>query len=100
MSVAEELYCFRCGKSLEGLTPPISRQDACPSCSCYLHTCRMCTNFDPRVPSQCREDDAEDVFDKDKANFCDWFEASPNAFDADGKQADDKARNAAEDLFR
>ena len=42
------------------------------------------------------EDHAEDVVDKDKANFCDWFKPSPNAFDATGKQAHDKASSSAE----
>ena len=95
----QELYCFRCGESLRTLTPPISRQDTCPSCACFLHACRMCINFDPSVPTQCSEDDAEDVVDKEKANFCDWFKPSPNAFDATGKQAHDKASSSAEALF-
>ena len=99
MSIAEDLYCFRCGESLGGLTPPISRQDACPSCGCHLHVCRMCVDFDPDVPAQCREDDAEEVFDKEKSNFCDWFKPSPDAFDAKSKRADDTSRTAAEALF-
>ena len=97
--MSDALYCFRCGQSLAGLTPPISRHDACPSCTCYLHVCRMCINFDPAVLAQCREEDAEEVFDKDKANFCDWFKPSPTAFDPTGKHSDDKARQAAESLF-
>jgi hypothetical protein len=95
----EALYCFRCGESLAALTLPISRQDACPACSNYLHICRMCINFDSHVPKQCREDDAEEVMDKEKANFCDWYKPSPNAFNAAGKRADDKARSAAAALF-
>jgi hypothetical protein len=41
----------------------------------------MCRFFDPAVPKQCREDDAEEVADKDKVNFCEWFKPSPEAFD-------------------
>ena len=41
----------------------------------------MCRFFDPAVPKQCREDDAEEVSDKDKVNFCEWFKPSPAAFD-------------------
>ena len=95
----EALHCFRCGESLAPLTLPISRQDVCPACSNYLHICRMCVNFDPLVPKQCREDDAEEVMDKEKANFCDWYRPSPNAFNPAGKQADGKARSAAAALF-
>ena len=41
----------------------------------------MCRFFDPAVPKQCREDDAEEVADKDKVNFCEWFKPSADAFD-------------------
>lgn len=78
---ADELRCFRCGASLAALSLPLSRRDACPSCSVHLHVCRMCRFFDPAVPKQCREDDAEEVTDKERANFCEWFEPDPNAFD-------------------
>ena len=97
--MAETLYCFRCGESLAALTPPMSRQDVCPSCSCFLHVCRMCVNFDPHVVTLCREEDAEEVFDKEKANFCDWYSPSSSAFNPSGKRADEKARSAADALF-
>jgi len=97
--VSERLSCFRCGESLAALTPPISRQDACPFCSSFLHVCRMCINFDATVLAQCREDDAEEVFEKEKANFCDWYQPSPTAFNPTGKRLHDNARSAAKALF-
>lgn len=80
----------------------------------------MCGHFDPGVVGQCREEDAEDVLDKEKANFCDWFGARVDAFDGDARaqaiqarsqlgalfgEGDDVAetdpgRSAAEDLFK
>ncbi len=60
----------------------------------------MCLYFDARVPRQCREDGAEDVREKDRLNFCDWFKPSEVAFDADRKDEEDEARVAAEDLFK
>jgi hypothetical protein len=72
----------------------------------------MCRFFDPAVPKQCREDDAEEVPDKDKVNFCEWFVPSPGAFDpvrarkAAKAQADlaalfggDRAEQPAEDVL-
>ena len=53
--MAEELICYRCGASLESLSLPLSRQDECPSCTVYVHVCRMCKYYDPQVPKQCRE---------------------------------------------
>lgn len=79
--MTEELRCFRCGASLAGLSLPLSRRDGCPSCSVHLHVCRMCRFFDPAVPKQCLEDDAEEVTDKERVNFCEWFSPDPNAFD-------------------
>jgi hypothetical protein len=60
----------------------------------------MCLYFDARVPRQCREDGAEEVGEKDRLNFCDWFKPSEVAFDADRKDEEDEARVAAEDLFK
>lgn len=120
--MTDELHCFRCGAALAALTLPLSRRDACPSCSAHLHVCRMCRLFDATVPKQCREDDAEEVTDKEKMNFCEWFEPDPGAFDpararqaaaaesqlaalfgeGDGPSDDagDDLRRKAEDLFR
>ena len=60
----------------------------------------MCLYFDARVPRQCLEDGAEEVREKDRLNFCDWFKPSEVAFDADRKDEEDEARVAAEDLFK
>jgi hypothetical protein len=35
--------------------------------------------YDPRLTDQCREERAEEVRDKEHANFCDWFKPRPNA---------------------
>lgn len=97
--MAHTICCYRCGASLAALSLPLSRQDECPACGNYLHVCKMCTNFDPVVPRQCREDGAEDVTEKDRLNFCDWFIPSEAAFDATGKDAADQAKAALEALF-
>ncbi len=95
----EDLRCYRCGASLAALTLPLSRRDACPDCAASLHCCRMCRHYDPHVPKQCREDDAEEVTDKEVTNFCEWFEPSPDAFDAVRAKQAARARSAAEALF-
>ncbi len=92
--MTQEIVCYRCGSSLAELSLPLSRQDECPSCGNYLHVCRMCKNFDPTVPAQCREDDAEEVLEKDRLNFCDFFAPGADAFDA--KRAADQSRSRAE----
>jgi hypothetical protein len=59
----------------------------------------MCRHFDVSVPRQCREDDAEDVTEKERVNFCDWFEPREDAFDPVGKAAADRSRQALDTLF-
>jgi hypothetical protein len=91
--------CYRCGVSLSEMSLPFSRRDQCPQCTVDLHVCRMCTQFDPGVPKKCREDDAEEVMDKELANFCEWFEPSESAFEPGRKSEADRAREALEALF-
>ena len=95
----EKLRCFRCGAALDKLTLPLSRRDECPECSVHLHVCSMCSHFDRQVPKQCREDDAEEVLDKEKMNFCDWFEPSGNAFDPDRARQASRATSELAALF-
>ena len=98
--MSHNISCYRCGASLASLSLPLSRQDECPECHNYLHVCKMCIYFDVRVPRQCREDGADDVREKDRLNFCDWFKPNEAAFDADRKDEEDAAQSAAEDLFK
>lgn len=93
------IACYRCGASLAALSLPLSRRDQCPACYADLHVCKMCEHFDPAKPRQCREDGAEDVTDKERPNFCDWFKPADNAFDPDRKSAADEAEDALATLF-
>lgn len=97
--MAHSIACYRCGASLAALSLPLSRRDQCPACSADLHVCHMCRQFDPAVPRQCREDDADDVTDKGKPNFCDYFAPSEHAFDPARKAEADAARAALDGLF-
>ncbi|MGD2167018.1 MAG: hypothetical protein PVF63_02860 [Gammaproteobacteria bacterium] len=90
--------CYYCGSSLAAAMP--GRLEECANCGKYIHVCRMCACYDPRETSkQCREDDAEEVRDKQAANFCDYFRLAGNAFDAAGIRADTAARSQLADLF-
>jgi hypothetical protein len=97
--MSDALSCYRCGASLEKLSLPLSRRDECPSCSVHVHVCKMCCLFDANVPKKCREDDAEEVIDKEKMNFCEWFEPSASAFDPVRSGQASQARSALDALF-
>ena len=94
-----DMRCYNCGESLVALSLPISRRDMCPSCSVHLHACRMCTQFDPRVTGQCREEEAEEVLDKRKVNFCEWFQPSEQAWDGSSRTGEQRARAELDALF-
>lgn len=59
----------------------------------------MCRHFDANVTRQCREDGADDVTEKERPNFCDWFIPNENAFDPDRKAVADQAQAALDALF-
>lgn len=94
-----ELKCWRCGAGLAGLSLPLGRLEECPACSMPLHVCRMCRFFDASVPRQCREDDAEEVREKERPNFCDYFKPTPHAFSPQAIDAESAARRRLEALF-
>lgn len=97
--MSHNIACYSCGASLSRLSLPLTRRDLCPECGVELHVCRMCTQFDRRAPGQCREDDAEDVKEKQRANFCEWFAPSATAFEPKQKSEADQALASLEAIF-
>jgi len=59
----------------------------------------MCEFYDTTVARHCRETIAEEVKDKLRANFCDYFRPTPSAYRPDGTSAADRAKAELEALF-
>ena len=97
--MSEPLACFRCGHDLEALTLPLGRRDECPNCVAELHVCRMCRYYDSGVPKSCTEDDALEVTEKERANVCDYFKPSADAYTPGFNEATDKANAELAALF-
>lgn len=95
----KELHCWRCGASLADLTPPIERRDECPACRAQLYVCKFCEFFDPKVAKQCREPVADEVKDKDRANFCGYFTPNPGAYVPADSSTGHKAKAELDALF-
>jgi len=95
----EALRCYRCGADLAALTLPLSRRDTCPSCRVDLRVCLMCTSYDPNVAKHCKEDDAEDVVEKARSNFCEFFVPNAAAFSPGRMTAEQRAQAELENLF-
>ncbi len=96
--------CHRCGRELQ-LLAAVARTDSCPYCHSDLKCCLNCRFFDPGSNNQCREPQAEWQTDKEKANFCEFFEfratsalGLPGHGGAQSDQA--RARAAFDALFK
>src|SRR5215472_16981111 len=93
------LVCWKCGAPLDGVPMPLSRLSVCLKCSAELYVCRLCEFHDPKLRQNCREDRAEHVQEKERANFCEFFSPRPGAYAAKDSSAGDKARADLEALF-
>lgn len=94
-----EIPCWKCGADLRALPRPFGRRAECPACHAELHVCRMCRHFAPQKAKQCMEPMTEEVRDKTRANFCEWFQEGPNRAGAGQPDKAGTARKALDDLF-
>lgn len=99
MRFATDLVCWKCGASLAALPLPLSREAECPKCRAYQHCCRLCRFYNPRLTSQCDEERAEEVRNKEGANFCDWFKPRPEAYRLPREAKSQSAKTKLDDLF-
>lgn len=95
MSPNAEGACWACGAKL--VAADYQREGECPRCRKQTHVCRNCRFYQPGRPNDCQEPIAEAVGDKQRANFCDYFEPTVNAY-RPGADAD-QLRAAADKLF-
>lgn len=88
--------CFSCKKDIEASGRP-GRGDACPRCGADVKVCLNCRHYDETSYNSCREPSAERVVNKDKSNFCDFFEFGGGK---KGVVAKDDPMERLKDLFR
>jgi hypothetical protein len=91
--MSQNLTCWECGNRLQNVIFPLSRREVCAVCDADQHVCKMCKEFDGR--NSCNEPIAEDVTDREKANFCDYFSPSGEIF---LKKTREKQQNAKAQL--
>ncbi|MGK0298251.1 MAG: hypothetical protein ACI9XC_001869 [Gammaproteobacteria bacterium] len=96
---AIDLSCWKCGASLADALLPLSRLSKCKSCNTDLHVCRLCQFFDTTVNNSCREPIAEKVTDKQKKNFCGYFQPSTSSYKTDDLSKQTAAKNQLDALF-
>ena len=91
-----EVVCHGCNKTLKR-PDKIGLRDECEFCGADLHSCKSCEFYDPKVYNECRETSADVVREKDRANFCDYYQPKTSANVVSEK---DKLLAAAEALFK
>lgn len=89
--------CFSCGQALN-LATEVSRREECSNCRADVHVCKNCIFYDRSSYNECRESQADVVREKDRANFCDYFQLSDKKVNS-GPSKDD-LRAQAEALFK
>jgi DNA-directed RNA polymerase subunit RPC12/RpoP len=90
--------CWQCGANLAALD--YGRETNCHSCGKPTRVCRNCRWYAPSRPAQCEEPMADRVMDKEKANFCGYFEPTMEIETSTEPSSQDALRQAAEDLFK
>lgn len=90
--------CVFCGAEVELVDRKAGRLDECPSCKRDIHSCMQCRFYDRSYHNQCRENQARMVSDKEKSNFCEFFEFGRDALAE--KNAADGAKKKLEEIFR
>jgi hypothetical protein len=93
----ETLNCFKCGAAIP--ESGLGRQDTCEKCGADTRCCRNCRHYDRNRNNECREEQAPRQVDKEKGNFCEWFQPREGTA---GSESATKAnlKNAADALFK
>ncbi|MES9906052.1 MAG: hypothetical protein ABW168_25670 [Sedimenticola sp.] len=89
--------CWNCGRNLE--SNDFGRETLCRVCHKPTRVCRNCLWYAPAFANQCKEPVTERVVEKERANFCAFFEATTDAAAAELVVENDLL-SAAEDLFK
>ena len=70
MAFGEKVKCAACGAAVPA---NISFDSTCPKCRADLHTCRLCTSFDPGARFECRKPITARIANKGARNTCELF---------------------------
>ncbi|VAW37707.1 hypothetical protein MNBD_DELTA02-25 [hydrothermal vent metagenome] len=97
----ERKICFSCGKTID-LTGTPGRGDSCRFCTADLRACLNCRFRDDSSYNECREPQAERVKEKDRSNYCEYFEFAESSADGGltGESRKENPLDRLKDLFK
>ncbi len=95
------MICYHCKKkvAVDSRTPLTSR-DECPHCRISLRCCLNCRFYDTYRPNHCAEPQAERVANKDRANYCNYFEPAPDTGPSSQQHSQKESRKEFDALFK
>lgn len=97
MAFGEKVKCASCGAP----APASIRLDSsCPKCKADLHTCRLCTYFDPGARFECRKPITVKIVNKNARNTCELFAARTVVERETSSGTPSDARQAFANLFK
>lgn len=88
--------CYFCGSEIEA---PVYRSTICPNCGRDVKICLNCVFYSPGSHWDCRETIPEQVKDKERSNFCDYFRLGSNYRGDRPQKGPGEQRKAFDDLF-
>jgi len=93
-------HCWKCGTGWAFQRLP-GRNETCEKCGADLKVCLNCLHHDKSVAYECRDRRAEEIAQKDRANFCEYFDMAKREFvPVEDKYArEDKAREQLKKLL-
>ena len=66
------IQCWSCHTSIDLPSHPVNRGEYCPKCMSDVRVCLNCIFFDSQAKG-CIEPEAEDISDRTRANYCEYF---------------------------
>ncbi len=91
------MICHKCKKEVTFTGRKVLRESLCNHCESYLRCCCNCFFYDEFAYNKCREPAAERVRDKERVNFCEFFQ--PNGAKPKANTRADEAREKLKELF-
>jgi predicted RNA-binding Zn-ribbon protein involved in translation (DUF1610 family) len=87
--------CYNCKNIIE--IEKVARRDECPKCGRDLHVCLNCRFYDEEKAYSCAEVRADPPREKDRANFCEYFEFREEEEKKEGRA---QAERMWEEIFK
>ena len=97
MAFSEKVKCAACAAMVPA---NLGFESTCPKCNADLHTCRMCTHFDPGSRFECRKPLTARIVNKGGRNNCELFAARTVVERETGSGKPTDARQAFANLFK